>query len=96
MASLNRDEVERIAELARLALSDAEMERFAPQLSAILEHVQQLSRLDVSGIPPTSSVLPPRTRLREDQPLKGLESAEALANAARHENAQFRVPPVLE
>lgn len=96
MASLNRDEVERIASLARLALSEEEIERFAPQLSAILEHVQQLNALDLSGIAPTSSVLPPRSRLREDQPLKGLDRDETLANAPRSQDGQFRVPPVLE
>ncbi len=96
MASLTFEEVEHIAALARLALSEEEKARYALQLSAILDHIQQLSRLDVSGIAPTSSVLPPRSRLREDEVRAGLDTEQTLANAPRREGGQFRVPPVLE
>jgi aspartyl-tRNA(Asn)/glutamyl-tRNA(Gln) amidotransferase subunit C len=93
---LTRKEVEHIALLARLELSEEEKSRFQQQLSAILDHVAQFQKLDTSYIEPTSSVLPRRSRLRSDEPHKGLTSEEALANSPDTENQQFRVPPVLE
>ena len=89
-------EVEHIASLARLNLTDAEVARFREQLSAILDYVAQLQALDTSDIPPTSSVLPPRSVLRQDEPHPGLALDALLANAPQVEADQFRVPPVLE
>ena len=94
--SLSREEVEHIALLARLELSESEKERYQQQLSDILEHVAKLQKLDTSNISTTSSVLPPRSILRADQPQKGLETKRALENAAQVEENQFKVPPVLE
>ena len=94
--SLTRKEVEHIALLARLELSEDEIDRYQGQLSAILEHVAALQELDTAHIPPTSSVLPPRSRLREDEPQTGLDADRALQNAPDSEENQFRVPPVLE
>ena len=96
MASLTLQEVEHIAELARLDLSEAEKERYRAQLSAILEYAARLQALDTDGIPPTSSVLPPRTVLRRDEPQPGLTTEELLRNAPAAQDDQFRVPPVLE
>jgi aspartyl-tRNA(Asn)/glutamyl-tRNA(Gln) amidotransferase subunit C len=93
---LSREEVEMIAELARLKLSAAELERFGQQLSAILEYFAQLQHLDTTDIPPTSSVLPLRGHLREDQPRSGLSPEELLQNAPATRDNQFLVPPVLE
>ncbi len=92
--SLTREEVIHIAQLARLELTDEEIERYREQLSAVLDHVARLQGLDTSGIPPTASVLPPRTVLREDEPRPSLPRAEVLANAAEVQDGQFRVPPV--
>ncbi|NPV74798.1 MAG: Asp-tRNA(Asn)/Glu-tRNA(Gln) amidotransferase subunit GatC [Anaerolineae bacterium] len=92
---LTLQEVEHIAILARLELSAEEKERFRRQLSAILEYAARLQELDTSGIPPTSSVLPPRSVLRPDAVEPGLSVEELLKNAPRSENGQFRVPPVL-
>ncbi len=92
--ALTREEVEHIAQLARLELTDEEIERYREQLSDVLDYVARLQGLDTADIPPTASVLPPRTVLREDEPRPGLPRDEVLANAAETENGQFRVPPV--
>lgn len=89
-------EVEHIAQLARLELTAAEKELYRQQLSAILDYAASLQALDTSGIPPTASVLPPRSVLREDLPRPGLPIEDVLRNAAQTEDRQFRVPPVLE
>ena len=94
--SLTLEEVEHIANLARLRLSGEEKERYRQQLSAILEYAARLQELDTSQIPPTSSVLPPRSVLREDEPRTDLTLEQILANAPHSEERQFRVPPVLE
>ena len=94
--TLTLAEVEHIAELARLKLTPAEKELYRQQLSAILEYAARLQKLDTSGIPPTASVLPPRSVLREDEPRPGLPVEDVLQNASHTENQQFRVPPVLE
>jgi aspartyl-tRNA(Asn)/glutamyl-tRNA(Gln) amidotransferase subunit C len=94
--TLTLKEVEHIALLARLDLTQEEKERYQQQLSAILDHVAQLQELDTSDIKTTSSVLPPRSRLREDKALEGLSTRQALQNAPAAEKDQFRVPPVLD
>lgn len=94
--SLTEQEVKYIAHLARLELSDQEVQSYQEQLSAILDYADRLNRVDTTGIQPTSSVLPARTALREDVPQAGLDTSAALKNAPHQEQAQFRVPPVLD
>jgi aspartyl-tRNA(Asn)/glutamyl-tRNA(Gln) amidotransferase subunit C len=94
--TLSLEEVEHIAELARLQLSPAEKERYREQLSAILDYAARLQDLDTSDIPPTSSVLPPRSVLRDDEPRPGLALEDLLRNAPQAQGRQFRVPAVLE
>ncbi len=94
--SLTRAEVEHIAHLARLALSEDEIERYREQLSAILDHVAQLGELDTEGIAPTSSVLPVHASLREDEPRPGLGLEQLRRNAPDWDNDQFRVPPIFD
>ena len=94
--TLTREEVEHIAELARLALTEEEKASYREQLSAILDYAARLQALDTADIPPTSSVLPARSVLRPDQPRPGLTRQELLHNAPDSEDSQFRVPPVLE
>lgn len=89
-------EVEHIARLARLELSAEEKECYRRQLSAILDYARRLQELDTEGIPPTASVLPPRSVLRPDETTPGLPPADLLRNAPQTENDQFRVPRVLE
>lgn len=93
---LTLEEVEHIAELARLKLSEAEKSRYREQLSDILDYAARLQALDTSGIPPTSSVLPERSVLRPDEPRPGLSTHDLLKNAPAVDKNQFRVPPVLD
>ncbi len=94
--ALSIEEVEHIAALARLKLSAEEKERYREQLSDILEYAARLQALDTSGIPPTSSVLPPQSALRADAARPGLPLEGLLRNAPDSEGRQFRVPPVLD
>ena len=94
--SLSRDEVIHIARLARLELSNDEIERYQQQLSSILEYADRLKALDTSKIPPTSSVLPARSRFRDDVPADSLDPAQVIKNAPQSEKDQFKVPPALE
>jgi aspartyl-tRNA(Asn)/glutamyl-tRNA(Gln) amidotransferase subunit C len=94
--ALTIEEVEHIAALARLRLTDDEIARYREQLSAILDYMAKLRQLDTSAIEPTATVLPLRTVLRPDVVTPSLSSAELLANAPDAEANTFRVPPVLE
>ncbi len=94
--SLTLKEVEHIAELARLDLTQAEKEQYREQLSAILDYAQRLQEVETTNIPPTSSVLPLSTDLRDDVPQPGLTTEDALKNAPEKKNGQFKVPPVFE
>jgi aspartyl-tRNA(Asn)/glutamyl-tRNA(Gln) amidotransferase subunit C len=91
---IGRDEVLHVARLARLALTDEEVERFRVQLSAILEAVGKVSELDLEGIPPTSHPLDLVNVFAEDEPRPSLSRDEALANAPDPEGGFFGVPPV--
>jgi len=93
---LTLQEVEHIAQLARLDLTPAEKERYRQQLSAILDYAARLQQLDTTGIAPTASVLPPHSVLRADAAQVGLSTAALLSNAPAVELDQFRVPPVME
>ncbi len=93
---LKLEQVEHIAELARLSLSEAEKELYREQLSAILDYVARLQDLDTSQVEPTSSVLPQRTLLRDDEETHPLPTDELLRNAPLVEQNQFRIPAVFE
>ncbi|MDI3328456.1 MAG: Asp-tRNA(Asn)/Glu-tRNA(Gln) amidotransferase subunit GatC [Alicyclobacillaceae bacterium] len=93
---ISLEQVEHVARLARLSLSEDEARRYTEQLEAILEFADQLQELDVSGVPPTSHVLPIYNVLREDEEQPGLTREEALAGAPDSEDGQFRVPAILE
>ena len=93
---LTKKEVDPIAELARLNLSEAEKEQYREQLSAILDYAQRLQQLDTEGILPTSSVLPPRTSLRKDEIQPSLPTETVLNNSKHTRDNQFKVPPVME
>ena len=94
--SLSQAEVEHIADLARLELSEKEKERYCEQLSAILEYAARLRALDTSGIPPTASLLPEGNVLRPDQPRPGLSLEALVRNAPQVQDGQFRVPKILD
>lgn len=90
------DEVRHIATLARLKLSDAEVERFARELGEILGYVDTLKQVDVSGVEPTAHAVGAVNVFRDDapQPSSGVDAA--LANAPEKQNGFFRVPKVLD
>lgn len=94
--TLTIQQVEHIANLARLNLTEDEKILYRQQLSAILDYVARLQELDTSDIPPTSSVLPPRSVLRADLVGDSLTTAELLSNAPDVEAGQFKIPPVFE
>jgi aspartyl-tRNA(Asn)/glutamyl-tRNA(Gln) amidotransferase subunit C len=93
---LSRAEVEHIAELAKLSLTEAEKEKFRGQLSAILEYAERLNQLDTEAIPPTATVLALRNVMRPDEVRPSFPSEEILANAPDVEEDCFRVKAVLE
>jgi aspartyl-tRNA(Asn)/glutamyl-tRNA(Gln) amidotransferase subunit C len=92
--ALSRDEVEHIAALAHLSLSEAELDLYQEQLSDILDHAERLQAIDTEEIPPTATVLPLRTVLREDEVRDPLAREEALRNAPEALVQCFLVPPL--
>ena len=86
-------DVQHVALLSRLELNDAELARYAEELSKIFKHVDELSKLDVSHVEPTAHPLPMKNVFREDVVRMGLTNAEALANAPEREGNYFKVPP---
>ena len=92
---LSADDVRAIADLARLELSDDEIEMYQKQLSDILGYFQKLNELDTSHISPTSSVLPLKNVMREDTAGEALPVDEVVANAPDSDGEQFRVSAVL-
>ena len=89
---INREQVLHVARLARLELSDAEVETMAEELSGILEHVDRISELDLSGVEPTSHVVALENVLRADEPRPSLTRDRALENAPDTADGAFRVP----
>jgi aspartyl-tRNA(Asn)/glutamyl-tRNA(Gln) amidotransferase subunit C len=89
-------EVEQVAKLARLELSEDEKGTFARQLSAILSYMDQLKTLDTAGVEPTATVLPTDNVFRDDQVRPSLPQEAALANAPDQADGFFRVPRILE
>lgn len=92
---LSRDDVAAVARLARLRLSDDELNRATTQLGDILDHARDMSSLDLSGVEPTSHPFRLRNVLRDDVALPSLDRAEVLAAAPSAEAGMFRVPPVI-
>lgn len=93
---LSLEQVEHIAELAKLRLTGEEKERFREQLSEILAYAERLQELDTEAIPPTATVLPLRTVLRPDEPRPSMPREDILANAPAAQAGCFVVPAVLD
>ncbi len=93
--SLQKKDVEYVATLARLALSEEETETLTRQLGGILEYVATLSELDTEAIPPTSHVLPLSNVLREDEVVPSAPREERLALAPEQEQGHFKVPKII-
>ena len=96
MASISQKEVEHVAQLARLELTETEKARFAEQLSHILTYVDQVQEVSTEGVPLTASVVQEQTMLREDSPRECLSLEKALANAPVSSDGFFVVPKILE
>lgn len=92
---LSPDDVLHVARLARLDLSDEEVDRYAAQLSAVLDHAADVAALDTAGVAPTAHPLPLENVFRDDAVAPGLDRDEVLAQAPAAEQGQFRVPPIL-
>jgi aspartyl-tRNA(Asn)/glutamyl-tRNA(Gln) amidotransferase subunit C len=89
---IDRDQVLHVAKLARLKLTDDEVDRMAGELSKILEHVETMNELDLEGVEPTSHVVDLTNVLREDVPRPGLTREQALEQAPDASDGGFRVP----
>jgi aspartyl-tRNA(Asn)/glutamyl-tRNA(Gln) amidotransferase subunit C len=89
---IDREQVLHVAKLARLRLTDEEVERMAGELSRILEYVETMNELDLQGVEPTSHVVPLDNVLREDVPRPSLPRERALAGAPDATEEGFRVP----
>jgi aspartyl-tRNA(Asn)/glutamyl-tRNA(Gln) amidotransferase subunit C len=94
-AAISRDELAHLADLARIDLSDAELDHLAPQLSVILESVASINDVASDDIPPTSHALPLTNVFREDVVRPGLTADEALSGAPEVEQQRFKVPRIL-
>ncbi len=89
---IDRDQVLHVAKLARLRVSDEEVDKIAGELSKILEHVETMNELDLEGVQPTSHVVDLANVLREDVPRPGLDRETALCQAPDATETGFRVP----
>jgi aspartyl-tRNA(Asn)/glutamyl-tRNA(Gln) amidotransferase subunit C len=94
--SLTPEQVRHIARLARLGIEDVEVERFAGQLSEILDYFEQLRQVDTEGVPPTAHTLPLHNVFRDDEPAPSMPPEETLANAPQREDDLFKVRAVLD
>lgn len=94
--AISREEVKYIAGLARLMLSEEEIELYTRQLSDILGYVEQLQELELDDVEPMSQVLDLVNVMREDKALAPLSRAEVLKNAAKHDGEHFKVPRVIK
>ena len=93
---INKTEIEHIAMLARLSLSEEEKDLFGSQLGSILDYMEQLNGLDTEGIEPTSHVLSIQNVMREDIPAASLPRKDVLMNAPSRTEQFFRVPKIIE
>lgn len=93
---IGRQQVIHVAKLARLDLTDEELDLFEEQLSRILEHANTVTALDTEGVEPTSHSMPLMNVLRPDEVIEPIGSEAALANAPFAESGHFRVPRILD
>jgi len=93
---VSTEQVRHIAKLARIAMSDDEIERLAPELNNILGWVEQLAEVNTDGVEPLTAVIDQKLRLREDAVTEGNIRDEILANAPEAQHGFFAVPKVIE
>lgn len=95
MPGISREDVVHVARLARLDLTEDEVDCFTEQLGAVLEHAAGVAALDTAGVPPTAHPLPLANVLRDDVAVPGLDRDEVLSQAPAAEEDRFRVPRIL-
>lgn len=93
---IDQDQVRKVAKLSRLELTEAEVQEFTGQLSAILDYVEKLNELDTAGVEPLAHCLPVSNVLREDCPKESLGTEMVLANAPQRDDEFFKVPKILD
>jgi len=93
---IDKAEVRKVAKLARLELSEAEVEEFASQLSAILDYVEKMNELDTTSVEPLAHCLPISNVFREDTARESLGTERTLANAPQRDGEFFKVPKILD
>jgi len=93
---ITMQEVEHVARLARLALTDAEKEKMRRELDGILSYIDKLKALDTEGVPPTSHAVPMTNVMREDEPRPSSPREDMMANAPDPAGELFRVPRIIE
>lgn len=96
MSRISKEQVKHVAHLARLSMTDEEVEKFTNDLDKIIGFAEQLNELDTTGVEPTTHVLELTNVLREDEPKHWFTQEEALKNAPDSKNGQIRVPSILE
>jgi aspartyl-tRNA(Asn)/glutamyl-tRNA(Gln) amidotransferase subunit C len=95
MPEISREEVRHLADLARIDLSDRELDRLAPQLTVILDSIASISEVAAGDVPPTSHAMPLTNVFREDVTRPGLTAEQALAGAPKVDQQRFSVPRIL-
>ena len=95
MAKISRDEVAHVAKLARLELTEDDLERFTEQLAAVLQHAEDVEALELDDVPPTAHPFPIANVLRPDEPRECAIRDEVLAAAPAAEDNMFKVPAIL-
>ena len=95
MAEISLDQVRHVAKLARLALREDQLAKYAPQLGAILQYIEQINRIDKSGVEPMAHALPLHNVFREDVVEPSLPLKEVLKNAPQTDGPFFKVPKII-
>ncbi|UOQ48965.1 Asp-tRNA(Asn)/Glu-tRNA(Gln) amidotransferase subunit GatC [Gracilibacillus caseinilyticus] len=96
MGEISKEQVKHVANLARLALTDEEVETFTKQLGDIINYAELINELDTDNVEPTTHVLDLKNVMRKDEPKEWITKEEALKNAPDQKDGQFRVPSILE
>ncbi|WP_342526220.1 Asp-tRNA(Asn)/Glu-tRNA(Gln) amidotransferase subunit GatC [Chryseomicrobium sp. FSL W7-1435] len=96
MATITKEEVRHVAHLARLAITEEEVEHFTEQLAKIVQFADKLNELDTTNVEPTTHVLPLENVLREDKSVAGLDREIMMKNVKEHEAGQVKVPAIME
>lgn len=96
MSKISKEQVQHVADLARLTFNEDEIEDFTKQMSKIIEYAEVLNELDTENVEPTTHVMDVRNVLRADEVKPSLDREDALKNAPKQKDGQFEVPSVLE